>query len=236
MTRIKAECGLVGAHPRKKWRRGRPDTAPGPDLLNRDFTAARSDQRWVADITEFRCRDGKLHLAGIKDLHDHGWPAGRWAKARPPTSSSNALVMALARWHPDSHRPSRGSPNPVNTHPSSSQPARRLLRQLSDGLDLGGVQARAVAYARALRAVHPLPAPPDPVRLMEVFCSRQAPPSTTKPASGTAPTAQDLRCEQRGLTNNMPCPRSRVSSKRDPAYNLAPGTQNKELENWPKRS
>jgi putative transposase len=64
VARIMAECGLVGVHGRKRWRRGKHDTAPAGDLLERDFTAQRSNQRWVADITEFRCRDGKLFLAG----------------------------------------------------------------------------------------------------------------------------------------------------------------------------
>jgi len=58
-----------------------------PALLERDFTADRSDERWVADITEFGCRDGKLYLVGIKDLHDQvlaGWSMGE----RRPTWSS----------------------------------------------------------------------------------------------------------------------------------------------------
>jgi len=50
VARIMAELGLVGAHSRKRWRRGRPDTAPAPDLLGRNFTAEASDLRWVADI------------------------------------------------------------------------------------------------------------------------------------------------------------------------------------------
>ncbi len=60
VERIMAECGLVGAHSRRRWRRGRPNTAPAPDLLDRDFTAAASNERWVGDITEFACVDGKL--------------------------------------------------------------------------------------------------------------------------------------------------------------------------------
>jgi len=39
------ECGLVGVHGRRKWRRGKRDTAPAGDLLERDFTAERSNQR-----------------------------------------------------------------------------------------------------------------------------------------------------------------------------------------------
>jgi hypothetical protein len=42
-----AECGLVGVHGRRKWRRGTRQSAPAGDLLERDFTAERSDQGTV---------------------------------------------------------------------------------------------------------------------------------------------------------------------------------------------
>ena len=101
VARIMAECGLVGVHGRKEWRRvKRSSSAPGPDLIGRDFTAEASNQRWVADITEFGCRDGKLYLAGILDLHDRGL-AG-WSMSNRATADIvvNALVMALARRQP----------------------------------------------------------------------------------------------------------------------------------------
>ena len=112
VARIMAECGLVGAHSRRKWRRGRANTAPAPDLLERDFTAVRSDQRWVADITEFHCRDGKLFLAGIKDLHDQGLAGWSMGERQTTDLVVNALVMALARRAPDGeliHHADRGS-------------------------------------------------------------------------------------------------------------------------------
>lgn len=94
VARIMAAHGLVGVHGRRKWRRGKPNTAPAPDLLRRDFTAEESDLKWVADITEFACWDGKLFLAGIRDLHDQsivGWSMG----TRQTTDLVvNALVMA----------------------------------------------------------------------------------------------------------------------------------------------
>jgi len=113
VARIMVECGLVGVHGRRKWRRGKANTAPAPDLLGRDFTAEASDQRWVADITEFACWDGKLFLAGIKDLCDQsivGWSMG----TRQTTDLVvNALVMGLGRRHPDDgeliHHADRGS-------------------------------------------------------------------------------------------------------------------------------
>ena len=54
VARIMRQLGLVGAHGRRKWRRGRANTAPAADLLERDFTATAPDERWVADISEFK--------------------------------------------------------------------------------------------------------------------------------------------------------------------------------------
>ena len=73
---------------------------PAPDLLQRDFSAERSDLRWVADISEFGCSDGKLYLAGIRDLHDHtlvGWSMG---ERQTTDLVVAALVMALGRRNP----------------------------------------------------------------------------------------------------------------------------------------
>jgi putative transposase len=55
VARLMRTNGLVGAHARRKWRRGNHERmVPAPDLLERDFTAARPDLRWVADISEFQ--------------------------------------------------------------------------------------------------------------------------------------------------------------------------------------
>lgn len=101
VARIMAELGLVGAHRRKKWRRGGAGTAPAGDLLERDFTAEASDLRWVADITEFACVDGKLFLAGIMDLHDRGIAGWSMGERQTTDLVVNALVMALARRDPN---------------------------------------------------------------------------------------------------------------------------------------
>jgi putative transposase len=132
VARIMAECGLVGAHSRRKWRRGRANTAPAVDLLDRDFTAERSDERWVADITEFACHDGKLFLAGIKDLHDQGLAGWSMGERQTTDLVVNALVMALARRAPDGeliHHADRGSQGEFNWS--------------SQHLDFGGVDGQA---------------------------------------------------------------------------------------------
>jgi len=101
VARLMAADGLVGAHSRRRWRRGRnPKMVPAPDLLNRDFTAERSDLRWVADITEFACIDGNLFLAGIRDLHDRGLAGWSMGERQTTDLVIAALVMALGRRNP----------------------------------------------------------------------------------------------------------------------------------------
>ncbi|MCI0544228.1 MAG: IS3 family transposase [Actinobacteria bacterium] len=113
VARLMARDGLVGAHARKKWRRGRPDIAPAPDLLERDFTADRPNQRWVADLAQFPTGEGPLHVAAIRDLCHRGivgWAMDDHAGAELVV---NALTMALGRTVPDAeglvHHSDRGS-------------------------------------------------------------------------------------------------------------------------------
>lgn len=100
VARLMKEAHLVGAHSRRKWRRGKIDVAPAKDLLNRDFSASRPDERWVADITEFATGEGKLNLAGIRDLYGRGLVG--WAMGERQTADLviDALVMAVGRRHP----------------------------------------------------------------------------------------------------------------------------------------
>jgi transposase InsO family protein len=101
VAKLMADNGLVGAHARRKFRKGRhPATVPAPDMLQRDFSAELPDRRWVADISEFACWDGKLYLAGIRDLCDRtlvGWSMG---ERQTTDLVVAALVMALGRRNP----------------------------------------------------------------------------------------------------------------------------------------
>ncbi len=114
VARIMRCNGIVGVHSHKHRRRGRPDVAPAPDHLKRDFTAARPNQRWVADFSEFPTGEGELHVAGIRDLCHRGlvgWAMGEHADAE---LAVDALIMALARTTADDdglvHHSDRGSP------------------------------------------------------------------------------------------------------------------------------
>ncbi len=101
VARLMAANGLVGVHGRRRWRRGtHPEMVTSQDLLQRDFTAPASDLRWVADISEFRCCDGKLYLAGIMDLHDKTVVGWSMSERQTTDLVVAALVMALGRREP----------------------------------------------------------------------------------------------------------------------------------------
>lgn len=112
VARLMARQGLVGAHARRKWRRGRPDVAPAPDLLNRDFTATKPDEIWAADVTQFWTTEGWLYFAGVIDLYSRRVVG--WAMSSSPDADLviDALLMGFERRRPDNkliHHSDRGA-------------------------------------------------------------------------------------------------------------------------------
>lgn len=104
VARLMRREGLVGAHGRKKGRRRKVDVAPAPDLLQRDFSAARPNQRWVADITEFKTGEGKLYVAAIRDLCHRGIVGWSMDDSHRAELVVDALTMALRRTSIDRQR------------------------------------------------------------------------------------------------------------------------------------
>lgn len=97
VARLMAKNGIVGVHSRKKWRRGRPDVVEAPDLVNRDFTAERPDELWVADITEFKTREGKLFVAAILDVATTQIVGWSMAVSQTADLVVDAVVAAVTR-------------------------------------------------------------------------------------------------------------------------------------------
>ena len=97
VARLMRANGLVGAHASKRWRRGRPDAGGLVDLLQRDFTASAPNQRWVADVSEFPTGEGKLFLAGVRDLFHRGIVGWDTSGKQDSILVVNALQMALTR-------------------------------------------------------------------------------------------------------------------------------------------
>jgi putative transposase len=140
--RLMQAAGLQGRHPRA-WKRTtvpgeRP--VPAPDLLGRDFTAERPNQRWCGDITYVKTWDGWAYLATVIDLHSRavvGWAIADHMRTDLVT---DALDMALAHRRPDpgvifhSDRGTQYTSNvrdllPEQQHPPLDGPHRNLLRQ-----------------------------------------------------------------------------------------------------------
>ena len=45
-------------------------TSQNDDLVRRDFTAPAPGTKYISDMTEIKCADGKLYLAAILDCFD----------------------------------------------------------------------------------------------------------------------------------------------------------------------
>ena len=67
-----------------------------PNLLNRDFSADKPNQKWAGDISYVRTREGWMYLAVILDLHSRriiGWAVSNRMKR---DQAIRALNMAVA--------------------------------------------------------------------------------------------------------------------------------------------
>mgnify|MGYP000877810458 CR=1 FL=1 len=69
VQRLMKKLGLVCRVRMKKYKSYRGEVGKiAPDLLQRDFEAAKPNQKWVTDVTEFSLFGQKLYLSPILDL------------------------------------------------------------------------------------------------------------------------------------------------------------------------
>ena len=91
--------GIVGAKRRgKPWRTTVAGAEPvsTPDLLQRDFTAARPNERWCADFTYLRCWTGVLFLSFVIDVYSRVIVGWQLAGHMRESLVEDALQMAVA--------------------------------------------------------------------------------------------------------------------------------------------
>ena len=70
VQRLMKELGLVCRVRMKKYKSYKGEIGKkAPNLLERDFTASRPNQKWVTDVTEFHLFGKKLYLSPILDLY-----------------------------------------------------------------------------------------------------------------------------------------------------------------------
>jgi putative transposase len=98
IQRLMREAGIRGAKRRgKPWRTTRRDVAATrrPDLVGRDFTAARPNELWVCDFTYLRCWEGVLFFAFVIDVFSRMVVGWQLAANMRTTLVLDALRMAL---------------------------------------------------------------------------------------------------------------------------------------------
>ena len=114
IARLMRQDGLQG---RRKYRKvtttdSKHNFPIAPNVLNREFRAAKPNEKWVADITYIPTEEGWLYLAGVLDLFSRkivGWEMSAQINA---DLVENALRMALYQRQPGAnllHHSDRGS-------------------------------------------------------------------------------------------------------------------------------
>ena len=71
VLRVMQKYGLLSVIRRKRYRNYGEHLHRYPNLLNRDFSAERPNQKWVTDISYIHTKQGVLYLSIIRDLYDN---------------------------------------------------------------------------------------------------------------------------------------------------------------------
>jgi putative transposase len=99
VERLMSRNGIVGAKRRgKPWRTTIQGTAPitSPDLLDRDFSAERPDEKWCADFTYIRCWQGVVFFSFVIDCYSRMIVGWQFAGHMRTELVQDALEMAAA--------------------------------------------------------------------------------------------------------------------------------------------
>ena len=103
VERLMRQNGIQGAKRRgKPWRTTKSDPAAlrSPDLVKRDFTACRPDEKWFADFTYLRCWEGLVFFSFVIDAYSRMIVGWQFANHMRTDLVSDALRMALRRRTP----------------------------------------------------------------------------------------------------------------------------------------
>ena len=96
----------------KPKRKSAAPTSAAPNILQQDFSATGTNQKWLADIVYITTKEGWLHLAVVMDAYSRrivGWSMNRRANSQ---LAQKALLMALQQREipgPPIHHSDRGS-------------------------------------------------------------------------------------------------------------------------------
>jgi putative transposase len=104
VERLMSRNGIVGAKRRgKPWRTTIPGSEPvsAPDLLDRNFTATRPNEKWCADFTYLRCWTGVVFLSFVIDVYSRMIVGWQLAGHMRESLVEDALRMAVATRAPE---------------------------------------------------------------------------------------------------------------------------------------
>jgi len=114
VARLMRKNGIQAKHKRRfrVTTKANPAHPVAPNLLDREFTAEKPNQKWTSDITYIRTKEGWLYLAVVLDLFSRRIVG--WAMSKRITSDLvvAALAMAVQQRKPDAgllHHSDRGS-------------------------------------------------------------------------------------------------------------------------------
>ena len=137
VERLMRQNALQGAKRRgKPWRTTRADPAAlrSPDLVKRDFTASRPDEKWFADFTYLRCWEGAVFFSFVIDAYSRRIVGWQFAAHMRTDLVLDALRMAL-------HQRAHGADVLLVAHSDAGSQAG--LNWSSQHLDRGGVYGQA---------------------------------------------------------------------------------------------
>ncbi len=105
VARLMRVHGIQGVPQRKRWRKKASGQRP-TDIRNhlaRDFTATRSNAKWVTDITYIRTGEGWLYLSVVQDLYTKQIVG--WSMSRRQQRSMVLQAVLMALWQREERTP-----------------------------------------------------------------------------------------------------------------------------------
>ena len=93
-----ARQGLQARRPRRRRGLTRPDRAarPAPDLLGRDFSACRVDQKWAGDFKQINTGEGPVFLGAVEDLFSRRLLGFALSDRHPTAELAQAAINTAA--------------------------------------------------------------------------------------------------------------------------------------------
>jgi len=98
VQRLMVQLGLKSTVRPKKYRSYRGESGKvAPNVLKRDFSATKPDEKWVTDVTEFKVKEQKVYLSPVVDLFTQEVIAYKVAKNARLSLVTDMLTEALSK-------------------------------------------------------------------------------------------------------------------------------------------